>query len=230
MLCSEAITVNRNPLDGRAATLKCKRWSCPICRDDNRWTVIRAARRGKPGTFLTLTCNPHIYDCPDEAARDMVEAWVQLRRLIRRRWKVKSVPFIAVFEKTKLGWPHMHILMRAPFIPQGWISEQMRRLIGAPIVDIRALQDEGRAAAYVAKYIGKDLSPFVGCKRWWRSHDYDVGEKDEYVKVMYGEKTLVLREKLWRYRVLVVHQGYTLIDNKPGSFHFTKRKERSDGG
>lgn len=223
MLCNECTSVNRNNFEGRASILRCKRWRCDMCRDFNRWNVIKAARRGKPTTFLTLTCNPLIYDCPDEAARDLVNGWFNLRRLIRRKFKVKSVPFIAVFERTKLGWPHMHILMRAPYVPQGWISKQMARLIGAPICDIRALQDQGRAAAYVAKYIGKDLSAFVGCKRWWRSHDYQVEKEEEYVKVYYGQKTEIINVNYEAYKASVLKYGGLIADEGVSWFYFQTR-------
>jgi hypothetical protein len=50
----------------------------------------------------------------------------------------------------------------------------MQELLDAPIVDIRRIQDRGRAAAYCAKYCGKQPHKFEGTKRFWRSLDWRV--------------------------------------------------------
>lgn len=186
LLCSEITVVNRDKYRGAASLLRCKCWDCEICQPFNRWHVVAAGRRGHPNVFMTLTCNPGRHETPDAAARDMVRALVQLRRCIFRRYKIKNIPILCVFEKTKAGWPHMHILARAGWIDQKWLSEVMGRLIGAPIVDIRKIQDAGRAAAYVSKYVGKDPTVFRGCKRWWRSHSYEVDKQDRHAKVQFG--------------------------------------------
>lgn len=128
--------------------------------------------------FLTLTVNPARYETPDAAARDLKTAWVNLRRAMERDHGVKKPPFIAIFEATKKGWPHLHVLMRCRFISQKWYSDTMRRLIGAPIVDVRFIQDTGRVAAYVSKYVSKAPEAFNHCKRWWRSHDYAIEEEE----------------------------------------------------
>lgn len=178
MLCSEALLVNHDDNEGHATVLRCKRWSCELCNPFNHRRIKRAAREGQPTTFLTLTVNPARYSTPDEAARDLKGAWVNMRRAMERDWQVKRPPFIAIFEATKRGWPHLHILMRCRFIPQRWFSDTMRRLIGAPIVDVRFIDNVGRVAAYVAKYISKAPEAFAKCKRWWRSHDYCIDKEE----------------------------------------------------
>lgn len=178
MLCSEAILVNQGAAEGHGALLRCKRWHCELCTPFNHRRVKRAAREGSPTTFLTLTVNPARYETPDAAARDLKQAWVNVRRAMERDHGIRHPPFIAIFEATKAGWPHLHILMRCRFIAQKWFSDTMRRLIGAPICDVRFIQDTGRVAAYVAKYISKAPEAFAHCKRWWRSHDYEL-EHDE---------------------------------------------------
>jgi hypothetical protein len=84
---------------------------------------------------------------------------------------------MAVFEETKKGEPHLHILARAPFIPQRWLSDQMSELMKAPIVDIRRVKAAAEAARYVAKYVGKGPKPFAKLKRYWSSPGYDL-QKD----------------------------------------------------
>lgn len=178
MICSEAILANQGPDEGHATLLRCKRWSCELCNPFNHRRIKRLAREGQPNVFLTLTVNPARYETPDAAARDLKTAWVNLRRAMERSFNIRHPPFIAIFEKTKAGWPHLHILMRCRFISQKWYSDTMKRLIGAPIVDVRFIQDTGRVAAYVAKYVSKAPEMFAKCKRWWRSHDYSVDAEE----------------------------------------------------
>lgn len=228
MLCSEAIMVNQGQNEGHATLLRCKRWSCELCNPFNHRRIKRAAREGLPTTFLTLTVNPSRYATPDEAARDLKNAWLNLRRRMQRSFGMERPPFIAVFEATKKGWPHLHILMRCRFIPQRWFSAAMRDMIGAPIVDVRFIQDVGRVAAYVAKYISKAPEAFAHCKRWWRSKDYQV-EKDEcepfrrfgqFVEQYEGSIT----DWLWR----TFGGGVSIVETREGYWRW--RKSDPGGG
>ena len=228
MLCSEAIAVNQDGSAGHASILRCKRWNCPLCTGFNHRRIKQKAREGKPNVFLTLTVNPARYETYDAAARDLKTAWVNLRRRMCRAFDMESPPFIAIFEATKAGWPHLHILMRCRFIPQAWYSAAMRDLIGAPIVDVRTIQDTGRVAAYVAKYISKAPEAFAHCKRWWRSHDYEIepeertpfrrygpyvsefsGKIEAYLWKAYGGAAQIveMRSGYWRWSVVGRGQG-----------------------
>lgn len=135
---------------------------------------MHIAKAGEPNLFLTLTCDPKQYQTPAEAARDMVRGLVLLRRKIKRRWNVDKLPFIVVFEKTAKGWPHMHLLLRAPFMHWKVLRALWLDTVGAFEVDVRFIKKKTQVLFYVTKYIGKDLSKFEGCKRWWRSQNYNV--------------------------------------------------------
>ena len=141
--------------------------------------LSRQAFLGQPTTFLTLTVNPATGDDPDDRARALAHAWRLLRLRAMRRLGVKKMPFLAVFEKTKAGEPHLHILLRTKYIDQAWLSDQMRDMIEAPIVDIRSVRDADKLASYVAKYIAKDPHRFKGTKRYWSSQDYALPDPDE---------------------------------------------------
>ncbi len=134
---------------------------------------------GSPNTFITLTVNPNLYMSPSARAQELAHAWRRVRRRAMKVFDLKALPFLAVFEQTKRGEPHLHILCRVRWIPQTWLSEQMNAEIGAPIVDIRRVQDGAEAIRYVAKYIGKQPHRFDGVKRYWRSQDFVVIEKKE---------------------------------------------------
>lgn len=140
--------------------------------------LSRQAFLGQPTTFLTLTVNPATGDDPDDRARALARAWRLLRLRAMRALDLKSMPFLAVFEKTKAGEPHLHILLRTGYIDQEWISDQMKDLIGAPIVDIRSVKDKKKLAAYIAKYVAKDPHRFAGTKRYWSSQDYELPDPE----------------------------------------------------
>jgi hypothetical protein len=203
-------------MQGHAVTLRCKRWSCPICAPRCRKEVIRKGKAGAPNAFITLTCNPALYECAEDAARALKDGWVALRKRIKRRYPGKTIPFLAVFERTKRGWPHLHILVRAPWIDQKWLSEAWREITGAFIVDIRKIDNEGRAASYVAKYIGKDPHVFMGCKRWWRSHDYDLGNDEKEPFVTFGSRWEEVRSPLATVKRNLQQQGYYITEERDG--------------
>lgn len=179
MLCREVALV-KNLIGGKIVMpLRCKCWHCAYCKPMRQRQLAEKGRNGKPTTFLTLTVNPAMFENEHERARKLKWAWEVTRRAIKRRWRVKSVPFMAVFEKTQKGEPHLHILARLPFIHQVWLSAQMQRLIGAPVVDIRRVRTQKGVARYVSKYVSEEPQPFEGCKRYWSSHDWELKKREK---------------------------------------------------
>lgn len=172
-LCSPEMSVKRTWNGGEAAPVRCKRWSCPHCCELNRKIVIAKAIAGKPTAFLTLTLRsgPHI--TPDEAAAELKRGLVALRKRIARAWPGQKMSFLAVFEKHKSGYPHLHLMIRAPWMPISWLKASWEAITGSYQVNIQSIKSLGQRAFYVAKYVGKDLAAFESCKRWWRSHDYN---------------------------------------------------------
>jgi len=209
-LCSELSLVNQGDGEGHATVLRCKRWSCDLCNPWNHRRVKRLAREGQPNVFLTLTVNTKKFESPDLAARALKRAWVNLRRAMERDYGVKQPPFIAIFEATKNGWPHLHILMRCRFIPQRWYSTTMERLLGSPIVDVRFITETGRIAAYVAKYVSKAPEGFEACKRWWRSHDYEVAKEEFEGFARFGPFTSEVKRTIEELAKTKARQGWII--------------------
>lgn len=148
--------------------------------------MFAEAMSGNPDKLLTLTVRPRKGETVDERAQNLVKAFVQLLRAAEARFKRGKNEYYAVFEKTKRGQPHLHILLRGPYIPHRWISAFMFRKIRAPIIDIRQIDCIGKASAYVSKYMTKDPTRFLGCKRYWSSRGYKIGwnedaDTDDYV-------------------------------------------------
>jgi hypothetical protein len=180
MFCGEGSLVNLGKSAIRAVTLRCRAWSCEDCRPYRQRDLVELLASGHPTTFLTLTVNPAIGVSPAARARALVDAWRVLVRRIERTFRIDHVPYYCVLEATKNGEPHLHILCRLKYIPQSWISNQMRALLEAPIVDIRSTKGIRKLARYLSKYLGKDPHRFGTCKRYWGTRDWreDAAERD----------------------------------------------------
>lgn len=179
MLCGDWAIVKSNGTSCTVASLPCRCWSCPHCCIKRRQQLMAQAHGGQPTLMLTLTVNPKRFASPDERARELSHAWRKLRRRAKSKFDLKDLPFLAVFEKTKRGEPHLHILLRTTYLPQKWLSAQMRGYIGAPIVHICKINSSAKVANYICKYIGKNPQRFVGTKRYWCSQDWELPSQDE---------------------------------------------------
>lgn len=179
-LCTPDVSVNLHQLGGEAVPVRCKRWSCEVCAQINRARVIAIAARSKPRALLTLTVSNKDYETPDEAAQALKRGLRLLRLRLKRHEKLKNFQFLAVFEKHKSGYPHLHLLIKGTFLPWQELRRMWEGITGSFMVDIRRIASKGQAALYIAKYLGKDLASFEGCKRWWRSHGYDDEKPEDY--------------------------------------------------
>jgi len=172
MFCAEWALV-KNTLSGvTVIPLKCKCWTCDECRPCRTKRLVEEAKRGLPTLFITLTSRRRPGMTPAQAARAQVRAWRQVRREYIAEHGKGSLAFLAVFEQTKRGWPHLHIVARCKWLSQKWLSKRMGELDDSPVVDVRRVHGLRKVAAYVTKYISKDPHRFDGVKRYWRSLDY----------------------------------------------------------
>lgn len=174
MLCGEASLVNLGIDEGRAVTLRCRAWTCELCQPDRHRQLIALAQSGRPSTFITLTVNPARGGTPAERARSLADAWRVVVKRAKKHYAYDEIPYFCVFEATKRGEPHLHILARVRWIDQKWLSAQMQDLIGAPIVDIRQVKSKKHIAFYIAKYVGKAPHHFGTCKRYWTTRNWEV--------------------------------------------------------
>lgn len=186
--------------------------------------MIALAQSGKPTTFITLTCNPNTGSSPADRARRLAKAWPIIVKRICKKWKLDGIPYLCVFEATKRGEPHLHILARVRFIPQAWLSAQMRQLINAPVVDIREVKGAKQIARYIAKYIGKQPHRFSTCKRYWSTRSYALtlppGEPEDSI---WCALWYVIDRSLWELRRTwegkgwdVAQEGRMLVAMDPG--------------
>lgn len=186
----------------RAITLWCRSWTCADCAPYRVGALKRDAVDGAPTTFITLTVNPLEGQSPTERAQQLSDAWKIVVKRARRKFQKAPLEYLAVFEETKKGEPHLHILCRAPYIPQRWLSDQMNELIKAPIVDIRAVGKVANAARYVAKYVGKGPKAFATMKRYWSSKGYLPEREKRPTKD--GEAAFAWR--VWQEPLFYIHE------------------------
>lgn len=132
--------------------------------------------------MITLTCDPKKHAEPGDGALALVHAWRMMRQRFKRDGVAEKIPFLAVFENHKSGWPHLHILVRSPYINQKYLSEMSDHYGAGVIVDIRAVKGGAQAAFYVAKYVSKGPGKYEGCKRYWRSLDWDAAPTKEEIE------------------------------------------------
>jgi len=211
--CGERVAVNHDGETDTAVTIWCKAWTCEHCAPRRKKQLMCKASNGNPKKFLTLTHRRRDGMTPDEAARHLSKAWRLLRLRIQRKWKIKSLPFICVMEKTKLGWPHLHILFRGPYLPQKWLSAQMQELCQSPVVNIQALDSKKKAVAYVVKYCAKAAEKFSTAKRYWQSKDWDQSDPDENpTKKFQGGYWEQLDVRLYQWAHNKLCQGWTISD------------------
>lgn len=182
MFCRDLCIVKTQDRVHEVFPLKCKCWSCPDCRPDRTKRLMYEARLGKPNLFITLTSRNVAGGDPSAAARDLVSAWRTVRAEYMEEHGLKSLPFLAVFEETKRGWPHVHIVARCGWLSQKWLSKRMGELTGSPVCWVNRLTSARKVARYVTKYIGKNPHRFDGTKRYWRSLDYLKPEPEQEEK------------------------------------------------
>lgn len=190
--CGEWTIASDGSHKQRALMMDCRAWNCPNCAPKRQRQLVAEAAGGNPQRFITLTINRPPGETPLEAAHRMSIAWRILCRAINHKYKSQRFEYMAVFEAHKDGWPHLHVLARCRWISFKWLQDTWKLLTGAHRVEIQKVYNAKRAAAYIAKYIGKDPHKFGTLKRYWHSKRWDQRPKREKLQdfALYGVYTL----------------------------------------
>jgi hypothetical protein len=102
-----------------------------------------------------------------------------------RAKRIKRLHYMAFAEETENGEPHLHILLRTVFIPQAWISQQMKEIMQSPIVWIELIKGPRAAIAYVTKYVTKAPAQFGKSRRYWVSRWYQLIKRERTKASLY---------------------------------------------
>lgn len=133
--------------------LPCNQWSCRFCANKKvKWLACRVDE-AQPNRLLTLTVNPAKWDNPRDAFDGTRRKLPDIIKFLRKRFG--ELEYLRVTELTKKGWPHYHMLIRSPFIPQPVVKKEWARLTGATIVDLRQVNNKFRTYYYMVKYLTK---------------------------------------------------------------------------
>lgn len=134
--------------------MRCKSWDCPHCGPRKRRDWIHKFMTARPDREITLTCPKDKWPNPMDAAWHMKKAWTKLVHRIRRKYG--PFEYGLVWELTKAGTPHLHILSRGSYIPQKWLKLQWVSLGIGSIIHISSVKNAGLHAAHLCKYLAKD--------------------------------------------------------------------------
>jgi len=157
-LCPRATTTQGYEVNGGFWHLiggRCNAWSCASCGPIRTRSLCLRLALAEPTRFITLTCG-------SPKGRTPREVWDDTRRqvpeLIRKiRYELGYCEYARVLEVHKSGYPHFHLLARAPFIKQESLSRWWHQLTDAFIVDIRRVNPKDHVADYLGKYLTKQL-------------------------------------------------------------------------
>lgn len=152
-----------------AVPITCRSWDCASCAKTNKRRLLRRLRYAEPNLFVTLTTSERTAASPEEAFARANRALPVLFKRWRRRFPNDRLDYFLVWERTKRGWPHIHLLLVAPGVAKRWLSRQWLELTGCYIVDIQPVRSLTHAASYLAKYLTKDPQVPAGFRRWRRT-------------------------------------------------------------
>lgn len=135
--------------------LFCHKWTCPQCRKIKAYKWRDIAVAGNPQRFITLTLKENKRLTVRYQAQIIKDAFPKLVAAARKEFG--EFEYMMVFELTKKGTPHVHLLQRGAFIPKAWLSRTWRALTGAFVVDIKKIFNPKDVGNYITKYLGKTL-------------------------------------------------------------------------
>jgi len=154
-LCGHGTIVGYNPSNTEILLIpvRCKSWDCPTCGPKKRALWIARLARGNPQREITLTTAYDRALAPREHARLLKQCLNRLLKALRKR--DPGMEYALVWELTKKGTPHVHMLQRGTYIPAAWLSKQWDAAGGGKIVWIESVRGKSLHAAHCCKYLGK---------------------------------------------------------------------------
>lgn len=177
LACGEWSLVRASDDGLKAIPLRCRRWDCPDCGPRQKRRLLRCLESTRVDALLTLTCARNHYPDPRTAFVYLSRQIPHLIKRLRRAYPLVSIEYFCVWEKTSAGWPHVHVLLRGPYIPQRLLARHWSQLARSPVVDIRAVRQDGDAARYLSKYLTKQPAVPPGYRRFRTSQSFWQGDR-----------------------------------------------------
>ncbi|KKM19934.1 hypothetical protein LCGC14_1650610 [marine sediment metagenome] len=129
--------------------------ACPGCRRARVGTVIARILLGlqQPGDHVLLTLTSR----PGTTWPQIMKAWSSMVRGLRQGGS--RLPYAAIKQEGRAsGMKHLHIVALGwSYVPQRELSRRWLGLTGAPVVDVRRIEDAS-ITNYLAPYLASDLA------------------------------------------------------------------------
>jgi hypothetical protein len=147
----------------KAIACCCSRWRCPKAAKYKRYRLLKRLRRVQWLQFVTLTI-----DGDWELTAGYLRKQAQCVNLYMKAVRAKTGKWFPYVWKRELGEEegrlHIHILWRAGYIPQDWLSTTAKACGLGKIVDVRTAMNKGhRNSTMVERYVSKQaVTSYVG--------------------------------------------------------------------
>jgi len=136
----------------------CKMWNCPACaaRNAKRWIARVINHINRVGTvhgwqFFTLTAHEK-WRGKDASVKNLRQGWKKLYNRLREEFGVSD--YVRVWERHGDGSFHLHGLVDTP-ITKKWLKRNARACGMGYQVDVRPVDNAGKIAGYISKYMVK---------------------------------------------------------------------------
>jgi len=220
--------VGLSKTDKKALVMKsdCDSWECEECQIKKRsqWVaravlgLMTITSQSQTSTFVTVT-TAEWYKEPAAAIAAFPPAWNKLyNRLKRRNNGLMYLMTIEFGQKT--NHMHAHFLTNATQ-NERWYKDNARACGMGYQAKVEPVESDGKAAAYVSKYIGKSLAgkslpPHfrrVRCSQNWTALADLVGQSDNYDWLVCNTTT-----SLWAATEECQRERRTMIDGRTGEY------------
>ena len=183
------LAIGQGEEDTVLTRVRCKQWSCQYCAYINRvqWNmrIMRAMQQNRAtwGNFAFVTITAHEkMRTPKKSYKTLQNALSKLLKRMRRKNAYSDMPYVRVFEPHKSGALHAHLIIHWTTDLNAtdkqntrWLKDNARSCGAGYQADYRTITpgyDPGRqngrrvqevlqVAAYVVKYMTKDLQQTV---------------------------------------------------------------------
>jgi hypothetical protein len=140
----------------QAIPLYCKQWHCSICAPRLKANFVHRVKAAKPDHHLTCTCAHPEGATPAIAEAAIRAGWPDFVKELRKL--DPKLEYCRVLEYQKNGWPHLHIALRAGYLPIKSVEAAWRKKCWPGYCFITYRSNPAATANDLGKYIAKAAS------------------------------------------------------------------------
>jgi len=172
--CVKPIGYGQSSIDGERFHIPCKKWDCPVCskvKVNKLLDEVNIFFRGEHVRFMTLTERSTATN-----KQDIMKHYRKLMDNLKKEHDGLKVFWVKEF--TKRGVRHLHVAVNT-YIPQSRIKELWIKATGGQsyIVHVEDTSEVRNAAAYMMKYMTKQLNGSDNFKKYERRFGFNGGKR-----------------------------------------------------